>query len=50
MVIVPGYRSRCPGSIPGANRFSEKYWVWKEVHSASCTVEELLERKEAASV
>jgi hypothetical protein len=21
---VPGYRSRCPGSIPGAIRFSEK--------------------------
>jgi hypothetical protein len=21
---VPGFRSRCPGSIPGATRFSEK--------------------------
>jgi hypothetical protein len=24
MVRVPGYRSRGPGSIPGATRFSEK--------------------------
>jgi hypothetical protein len=24
VVRVPGYRSRGPGSIPGANRFSEK--------------------------
>jgi hypothetical protein len=22
-------------SIPGATRFTEKYWVWNEVHSAS---------------
>jgi hypothetical protein len=29
------YRSRGPGSIPGATRFSEKYWVWNGVHSAS---------------
>jgi hypothetical protein len=27
VVIVPGYRSRGPGSIPGATRFSEKQWV-----------------------
>jgi hypothetical protein len=27
-VRVPGYRSRGPSSIPGATRFSEKYWVW----------------------
>jgi hypothetical protein len=27
MVRVPGYRSRGPGMIPGATRFSEKYWV-----------------------
>jgi hypothetical protein len=24
-----------PGSIPDATRFSEKYWVWNGVHSAS---------------
>jgi hypothetical protein len=30
---VPGYRSRGPGSIPGATRFSEKKWVWNRVHS-----------------
>jgi hypothetical protein len=23
------------GSIPGATKFSEKYWVWNVVHSAS---------------
>jgi hypothetical protein len=34
-LIVPGYRSRSPGSIPGATRFSEKQWVWNGVHSAS---------------
>jgi hypothetical protein len=32
---VPGYRSRGPGSIHGATRFSEKQWVWNGVHSAS---------------
>jgi hypothetical protein len=32
---VSGYRSRGPGSIPGASRFSEKQWVWNGVHSAS---------------
>jgi hypothetical protein len=30
---VPGYKSRVPGSIPGAAIFSEKYWVWNGVHS-----------------
>jgi hypothetical protein len=25
---VPGYRSRGPGSIPGATRFSERVWNW----------------------
>jgi hypothetical protein len=30
-----GCRSRSPGSIPGSSRFSEKYWVWNGVHSAS---------------
>jgi hypothetical protein len=24
VVGVPGYRARCPGSIPGVTRFSEK--------------------------
>jgi hypothetical protein len=32
---VPGYRFRGPGSIPGVTKFSEKYWVWNVVHSAS---------------
>jgi hypothetical protein len=35
VVRVPGYRSRGPGSIPGANRFSEKWWVWNGVHPVS---------------
>jgi hypothetical protein len=34
-VRVPGCRSRGPGSIPGASRFSEKWWVWNGVHSTS---------------
>jgi hypothetical protein len=32
---VSGYRSRGPGSIPGAIRFSEKWWVWNGIYSAS---------------
>jgi hypothetical protein len=32
VVRVPGYRSRSPGSIPGATRFSEKQWVWNGAH------------------
>jgi hypothetical protein len=35
VVRVPGYRSRGPGSIFGAIRFSEKQWVWNEIHSTS---------------
>jgi hypothetical protein len=35
VVRIPGYRSRGLGSIPGATTFSEKYWVWNGVHSAS---------------
>jgi hypothetical protein len=35
VVRVAGYRFRCPGSIPGAARFSEKQWVWNGVHSTS---------------
>jgi hypothetical protein len=27
VVRVPVYRSKGPGSIPGATRFSEKQWV-----------------------
>jgi hypothetical protein len=34
-VSVLGYKSRRPGSIPSATRFSEKQWVWNGVHSAS---------------
>jgi hypothetical protein len=35
VVRIPDYRSRGPVSIPGATRFSEKYRVWNNVHSAS---------------
>jgi hypothetical protein len=35
VVRVPWYRSRGPGSIPGATRFSEMQWVWSGVHIAS---------------
>jgi hypothetical protein len=35
VVRVLGYRSRGLGSIPDATTFSEKYWVWNGVHSAS---------------
>jgi hypothetical protein len=42
--MVPGYRSRELGLIPGPTRFSEKYSVWKAVHSASRV--QLRERKE----
>jgi hypothetical protein len=44
VVIVPGYRSRGLGSIPGATRFSEKWF------SVVSTIEELLERKVAVPV
>jgi hypothetical protein len=40
VVRVPGYRSGGPDSIPGANRFSEKYRA-----SLVSTIEELLGRK-----
>jgi hypothetical protein len=45
VVRVPGYRSRGPGLISGATKFSEK-WVWNGVHLS--TIEELLGRKCAA--
>jgi hypothetical protein len=35
VVRVPGYKSIGLGLIPGTARFSENYWVWKGVHSAS---------------
>jgi hypothetical protein len=34
-IRFPAYRSRGPGSIPRATRFSEKLWVWNWVHPAS---------------
>jgi hypothetical protein len=46
---VPDYRSRGPGSIPGATRFSAKLWVWNGVHSLVSTIEEILERKSSSS-
>jgi hypothetical protein len=46
VVRVPGYRSRGPGSITGATRFSEKQWVWNTLVN---TNEELLERKSSGS-
>jgi hypothetical protein len=50
VVRVPGYRSRGPGSILGATRFSKKLWVWNRVHSASLsTIEGLLERKKSSA-
>jgi hypothetical protein len=35
VVRVPVYRSRGPGSVPGAIRFSEKQWDRNGVHSLS---------------
>jgi hypothetical protein len=35
VVGVPDYRSRGPGSITGGTSFSDTYWVWNGVHSAS---------------
>jgi hypothetical protein len=40
VVTVPVYRSRAPGSIPGATTFSEKLWVWNG--GLVNTIEELL--------
>jgi hypothetical protein len=51
VVRVFGYRSTGPGSIPGATRFSEKQWVWNEVHSASLVqLRSYFEEKLAAPV
>jgi hypothetical protein len=47
---VPGYRSRGPGSIPGATRFSEEVLdlEWGPLSLVS-TNKELLERKSSGS-
>jgi hypothetical protein len=45
MVIVPGYRSRGPGSIPGATKFC----LERGPLSLVSTIEELLERKSKRS-
>jgi hypothetical protein len=51
VVRVPGYISRGRGSIPGATRFSEKYYVWNGVHSASqVEMRSYLEEKVATPV
>jgi hypothetical protein len=51
VITVPGYRSRGPGSIRGATRFSEKQWGLKRGPlSLVSTLEELLGRKVAAAV
>jgi hypothetical protein len=44
VVRVPGYKSRGAGSIPGANRFSEK-GLERGRPSLVSTIKELLERK-----
>jgi hypothetical protein len=46
VIRVPGYRSRGLSSIPGATRFSEKWWVWNGVVS---TIKDLFERKSSGS-
>jgi hypothetical protein len=51
VVRVPGYRSRDLGSILSATRFSEKYFVWNGVHTASRTqLRSYLKKKVAAPV
>jgi hypothetical protein len=45
VVRAPGCRSKGPGSITGATRFSEKQWF-----SFVITIEELLGRKKSDSV
>jgi hypothetical protein len=51
VVRVPGYRSRVPGSIPGATRFPEKVvGLERGPLSLVSTTEELLDRKVAAPV
>jgi hypothetical protein len=49
VVRVLSYRSRDPGSIPSATRFSEKYCLERGPLSLESTIEELLERKNSDS-
>jgi hypothetical protein len=50
VVRVLGYRSRDPGSIPGATRFTDNKWVWKGVRSVSWVqLRKLLGRKSSGS-
>jgi hypothetical protein len=51
VATVPGYRSRGPGLIPGATKFSEEaVGLERRPLSLVSTVEELLEEKVAAPV
>jgi hypothetical protein len=50
VVRLPGFRPRGPGSIPAATRLSAYQWVWDGVHSALVRINELLQRKVAATV
>jgi hypothetical protein len=51
VVRVPGYRSRDSGSIAGATRFSEEWWVRNGVHSDSWVqLKSYLKEKIAAPV
>jgi hypothetical protein len=49
VVGVPGYRSRGPGSVPGATRFSDIVGQERGPLSFVSTIEELLERKSSFS-
>jgi hypothetical protein len=49
VVRDPGYRSRGPGSIPDATRFSEKVGLERGPLSFVNTIEGLLERKNSDS-
>jgi hypothetical protein len=49
VVRVSGYRSRGPGSIPGATRFSEIVGLKRGPLGLVTTNEELLERKSSGS-
>jgi hypothetical protein len=44
MFRVPGYRSRVPGSIPGATRFSEKKWALNGVQRYKMNFEILFKK------
>jgi hypothetical protein len=49
VIRVSGYKSRGPGSIPGATTFSEKQWVLNGIHLASWVqLRSYLEEKVAA--